>query len=260
MIPVEQLGTWMLSIGLSLPRIAAAFIILPLLTKENMPSMVRNSLFVSLAIVIFPLTVTAATVTSLSPSDWPFIILKEMFIGSVIGLLFGSIFWAISVAGGIIDTQMGANMANSLDPIQGHQTTLTGRWLSQFAALLFMTSGGFMIFLDVLLSSYQLWPAHHLFPNLNLSSASFFSQQFSYIMTTALLLAAPAILLLALVDLCFGLINRFAQQINVLALSLPIKSWVATWIMMLNLGLIMEIVIRKLYENREILQILKQLF
>jgi type III secretion protein T len=83
------------------------------------------------------------TVEHLLPLMWPMVVMKELFIGSILGLMFGAVFWAIGMAGGIVDTQVGANMANAVDPIQGHQTTLNGVWLSRFASLIFMSSGGF---------------------------------------------------------------------------------------------------------------------
>ena len=50
----DPVGNAMLALGLTLPRIIGAFVMLPLLTSENMPAMVRNSFLVSLAIVALP--------------------------------------------------------------------------------------------------------------------------------------------------------------------------------------------------------------
>src|SRR3546814_14855847 len=50
----QFLGNPLLALGLTLPRISGAFIMLPLLTQQNMPSMVRNSFLVSLAVVALP--------------------------------------------------------------------------------------------------------------------------------------------------------------------------------------------------------------
>ena len=47
----DILGNPLMALGLTLPRIAGAFIMLPLLTQQNMPAMVRNSFLVSLAII-----------------------------------------------------------------------------------------------------------------------------------------------------------------------------------------------------------------
>src|SRR3546814_3092497 len=79
-------------------------------------------------------------------------------IGIAIGFCFGIVFWAIGAAGNILYTQVGMSMASIFDPIQGHQTSLHGQFLSQFAAYLFMASGAFLVFLDLLPTSYTVWP------------------------------------------------------------------------------------------------------
>src|SRR5688572_9194146 len=108
------------ALALTIPRIAAAFIMLPMLTEETMPAMVRNSFFVSLAIVALPFAAASAPFETISGVMWLLIILKEMFIGLCIGFLFGIIFWAIGNVGSLIDTKAGTNMASVVDPLQGH--------------------------------------------------------------------------------------------------------------------------------------------
>ncbi len=259
---VEALNQWLVALGLSVPRIAAAFLILPLLTQQTVPALVRNAIFITLGLVVLPVTAYSLEQYDLTQLKvgWPVIVLKEIFIGATLGFLFGSIFWALSVAGGIIDTQAGTNMASAMDPVQGHQSSPNARWLALFASWLLVVSGGLLVFIDLIFGSYQLWPVLAPLPNLSLGDSMLFIGEFEYIMTTGLLLAAPAILLLALVDLCFGLINRFAQELNVLALTMPVKAWVAGFILMLSLGMIVEVVIRKLMENKSLLLPLKAIF
>ena len=253
----ESIGELIQSIAIVLPRIGAAFIILPLLTQETVPALVRNSLFVVFAIILVPTLVDPSTLKQLSSLDWALILAKEIFIGIILGLLFGSIFWSLSVAGGILDSQIGLTMANMIDPLQGHQASPTSQWLSRFGAWLFMASGGFIVFMELLYKSYAIWPLFKTIPDLHLAGSKIFIDEFEYIMLTALLFAAPAILLLALVDLGLGLINRFAQQLNVLSITMPIKSWIATFIMAINLGLIVELVIKKIADNQHLLEVLK---
>jgi len=247
-----------LAIALTLPRILAAFLIVPLMTADTVPATVRNSFFVSLAIVAYPVAESAVPVASTGDLFWPMIVLKELFVGLAIGFLFGAVFWAIGAAGEIIDTQIGTNMASELDPIQGHQTTLTGDLLSQLAAWLFMASGAFLVFLDLLLSSYSIWPVAQPMPRLDLQGQLLFVDAFGYVMSAALLFAAPAIAVLALIDLSMGLINRFADQLNVFQMSMSIKALAAQFMVLMSLAAIVEIVLRKLFENEQLLKALQR--
>ena len=257
---VARINEILFALALTLPRIGTAFIILPLFTQETVPALIRNAIYIGLALIVLPLTVKANEVVHLSWIDWPFILIKEMFIGVSLGFVFSTIFWAATTAGAIIDTQVGSNMAQQMDPVQGHQSSPNGRWLSLFITWLFMASGGFMVFLDLLLGSYRIWPVTIFLPNLPLTDLSMFIGQFSYLMSAALLMAAPVILILSLIDIAFGLVNRFAQQINLLSITMPIKSWVAVFILILNLALIVEVISRKLAENSALKDIIKQWF
>ena len=251
----------LLALALTLPRIAGAFLMLPLLTTETVPAMVRNSFMVSLAIVAIPIALARAPpIEAAGTAHWSAIVLKETFIGVSIGFCYGIVFWAISSAGVIIDTQVGMSMAQIFDPIQGHQTTLHGEFLSEFAAWVFMASGAFLIFLDLLMSSYAIWPPTSFFPNLAATGVNLFVGHFSFFMTTVLVLAAPAIVILLVIDMSFGLVNRYAPQLNVFALTLPIKAWLATGIILMMLGVFIEVLVGRLGDSRALVEVLNRIF
>jgi type III secretion protein T len=189
---------------------------------------------------------------------WPFIIVKELLIGLYLGFVFSSVFWAMSAAGNLIDTKVGTNFTSILDPIQGHQTSLTGELLSQLAAWLFMASGAFTLFLQLLMTSYTVWPVAHLLPPFKAAARELVIGEFSSLMMTALLLAAPALVVMSLVDLALGLVNRYAQQLNVFSLTMAIKAWVATWIVLLSVGAFVAVLMHRLFENRGLLNELRR--
>ncbi len=256
----SELHQQLSAIGLTLPRLGAAIIILPLFTQETVPVMVRNSLIVTLAIAIFPIATASVAVADLAVVDWPFIILKECLIGAAIGFLFGAVFWALGMAGSLIDSQSGGTMASIVDPIQGHQTALIGQLLSRFASWILMASGGFLIFLHLVMSSYKLWPILATLPPLPDKGVILFIETFGSILAYGLLLAAPAIIILALIDFGFGLINRYAQNFNISGIAFPIKYFVGIAVILLCLGLYVELVLKKIGENSHLLEQLKAIF
>ncbi len=254
----DALGNIITAIALSAPRIAAAFLVLPLMAADTVPPLVRNSFFVVLAIVASPFAAAAAPMTSLSGVEWVAIIAKEIFVGLCIGFLFGIVFWAIGIVGNIIDTKAGSNIASVIDPLQGHQTSLTGQFLSQFAAWLFMASGGFLIFLNLLFGSYAIWPVTSGFPSLTTVGEVLFVDGLARVMLLSLLLSAPALIVLTVVDVALGLMNRYVQQLNVLPISISIKSWMATWIVLLCIGVFVEFVLADIARGNELLEALKR--
>ncbi len=258
--PVAYIGHALTGIALTLPRIVGAFLVLPLMTAKTMPSLVRNSFYVSLAILIYPL---ASAVQSYDVIDdkatWLMILGKEFFIGLALGFCFGMVFWALASAGAVLDNKVGYAFAKEMDPISGQQTTLTSAFLMQLAIWLFMTSGAFIVFLDLLMSSYAVWPVASMLPPLEPGGLEFFVGQFSYFMSAVLVLSAPGLVVMSLADISLGLMNRYAQQLNVFALSLPIKAWMSTWVVLLALGAMVEVVMRKLFENHGLIHALERI-
>ncbi len=259
MTAVEEIGTALGSVALTLPRISAAFLVLPLVSEQNMPALVRNSFFVSLAVMAYPVATAAPAAHSVAAAVWPLIVLKELFIGVFFGFVFGSVFWAVSAAGNLIDTKVGTNFASVVDPLQGHDTSLTGQLLTQFTAWLFMASGAFTLFLNLLLTSYTVWPVARMLPPLAAGGEKLVIDEFASLLTTALLLSAPALVVMSLIDLALGLINRYAQQLNVFSLAMPIKAWVAIWIVLLSMGAYVEVIVHRLFQNRGLVHALQRL-
>lgn len=255
---VDQFGTLFNSIAFTLPRIAAAFLMLPLLNRETMPALVRNSFFVSLAIVVYPLAL-AVPFEGFTRTAWPFIVVKELFIGTMIGFLFSAVFWSLSAAGDLIDTKVGTNFTATVDPIQGHQTALTGKLLSQLGTLLFMASGAFTLFINLLMTSYSVWPVGRMLPSLNLRGEELITTEFSNLFTLSVMLAAPALVVMSLVDIILGLTNRFSQQLNVFTLTMPIKSLIGTFMLILLLGTYFQVVMRHLFDNRGLIRVLQHI-
>mgnify|MGYP000884484592 CR=1 FL=1 len=66
--------------------------------------------------------------------------------------------------------------------------------------------------------------------------------------------------ILLVIDLSFGLMNRFAPQLNVFALTLPIKAWLATAIILLLLGVYIEILVDRLLDSEGLIDVLRRTF
>jgi type III secretion protein T len=238
-------GHWssaMLLLGLSTTRVAVAFLLLPLFTPEMVPALVRNAIFIALALLSLAMQ-PVVEVRDFQTVDWIRLYGKEAFIGGAIGLLFGSVLWAFEAAGQVIDMKTGASMAQVVDPLSGHQTPLTGAFLSRLVGFVFMFSGGFLLLVGLVLKSYALWPVAQMLPPLKAGGVTLFEGEFSRLMTLVMLISAPSLVVLYLIELAFGLVNRFSPQLNVFAMSTSIKILAANALLMLTLGSFIQLVI-----------------
>jgi len=189
------------------------------------------------------------------------IFVAEALVGAALGFFFGLFLWAFEAAGEIIDTAVGTSMAMIHDPISDNEVTLFGEFLSRWANYLFMVSGGLLMVTGVLLESFSIWPIGQPLPEIRFESVQLFEREFNEVFTLALMLAAPFIVIIFLVDLAMGLVNRFAQQLNVLFLSISVKSVLSIVILAMLLPSLTHLFLAQLNaHNDEVMEILRQIF
>lgn len=171
------------------------------------------------------------------------IILKETLIGMLLGYLAGMLFWTVQCAGFFIDNQRGASMASETDPLSGDQTSPLGSFFFQSAVYLFFSSGAFLAMLGTVYASYEIWPVATLIPLsafADIDVPLFFAGRVGWLMLMMVLLSGPIVVACLLTDVSLGLINRFASQLNVYVLAMPIKSGVAMFLLLFYFVLLMS--------------------
>ena len=103
-----------------------------------------------------------------------------------------------------------------------------------------MAGGGFLLFVGILLESFRLWPVGRLALAPQLAAVGLFERHFADLMLLALLVAAPALVVMFAVDLALGLVNRYAPQLNLISVSMSLKGVAATAIWLLILGQLVQ--------------------
>jgi type III secretion protein T len=104
------------------------------------------------------------------------------------------------------------------------------------------------------MDSFAILPLGHGLADLQTASLRLFEQEFGRLVTLSLLFAAPVLVLLYVVDASLGLLNRFAQQLNVFSLALSIKSWAATALLLALVPLLASAVAHELSTRAEVVR------
>ncbi|CAN7149539.1 MULTISPECIES: type III secretion system export apparatus subunit SctT [unclassified Variovorax] len=225
------------SVVLTLPRLFAIFAVVPFLSGGMLTGIVRNGLLLMLAIFMSP---AAGEMPSASIGMWILITGKEALIGLMLGLGFGIFIWAIQSVGDLIDFQTGSANASFFDPVAGHENGPTGEFLSWMVITLFVSAGGLLAMLGVIVDSYRLWPVGSFFPSVGAVLEQFAIRQGDTLFLWIVKLASPVIFVLLLVELGMGLVGRVAPQLNVFVISQPLKSILAHFMMLLFVFFVYE--------------------
>jgi type III secretion protein SpaR/YscT/HrcT len=236
---IAHLGDAALLVGLSTTRIAVAFALMPLFSQDTVPAMVRNAIFMSMGVLVLALQ-PAVSPSNWTALQWMGLFAKEACLGLALAFGLASFLWAFTAAGQIVDTKAGTANAQISDPLSGQQVSPSGALLGRLAGFLFMAGGGFSLFVGALLDSFRAWPLEHLALKPRLGGVSVFEQHLGDLMSLAFLLAAPVLVAMFAMDLVLGLVNRYAQQINLSAISASLKGLASTAVWLLTLATLVQ--------------------
>lgn len=214
--------------------------------------LLSNSMKMGFAIVLVPIFLPVFLVHIHTQLDFDFfflmMIVKEVFIGFLLGLFLSMPYYIAQGAGNLIDHQRGAQSLQVTDPASQTQATPIGILYSDVMLISFFVIGGPFLFYDALLTSYKVIPIDAFM------NAAFFSKEmpfweasikiFTSFISIAMQLAAPSLIMILMTDLFLGIANRMAPQVQISFLLWSLKAylgiailWAAWWLILQQLDI-----------------------
>lgn len=255
-----QFSSTVLPFLLTIPRIAAVFIVLPLFGKRTLHGIIRNEFIIVLALFVYPMVLPGET--SLGPTGplYFVIALKETLIGILFGFFVGTFFWVAENVGYLIDLQTGSQNLQVFDPMSEHEDGPTAGFMLQFVIALTLAGGGLLTILDMLFESYRIWPIFEVTPSFDAMFVDTVAARADTLLSMTVRFAAPIIILLLLIELGLGVLNRFSEHMDVYNLAMPIKSMVAFFVLMLFLSFVYDSLRGFFGADNEALELLRGAF
>ncbi|NUW67462.1 type III secretion system export apparatus subunit SctT [Vibrio coralliilyticus] len=248
-------------LALCMMRPLGMMIMLPLFKGGAMGSgLIRNTLVLMFALPIIPMMQAHPVDFAAKPlTELAFIYGEELLIGLIVGFCAAIPFWAIDMAGFVIDTMRGASMSTVLNPLMGLQSSVFGMFFTQILGVLFLVSGGFNALLTALYQSYTVLPPESAL-SFNQDLLSFISQQWQMMSDMCLSFALPAMVVMIMVDVALGLVNRSVEQLNVFFLSMPIKSILVVFLLLVSMHFALSHYLNQINQFESNISTLFQLF
>jgi len=254
----ELLGPHLIAAVLAMTRMLAALIVLPLFSSQNLPRTVRTATAFALSMMLVPELAANAAIAQFSLLAVG-LLLKEVALGILLGFSFGMIFWAVENIGHLIDFQTGLTFSQTVDPLVGNQTSVHARLLTQFFFVYFVAVGGLRQFLEAMYASYRIWPVTTGVPHMRTGWQDMFSDQVGLMFSLTLLFCAGAMIILLLVDLAMGLLNRAAPNMAIYDMMRPLKSWLATLVVLVTLPFMVERTLEAIQRYRGVTVLLQRM-
>ncbi len=257
MVELDPIRHFLLVFGICIVRMTAACSVVPFLGSSVVQGRIRNSIIFAFGLIIFPIVSPTAPAQMGSVVSLLGIVGKEVIIGILIGFVASKIFWVAMSVGFVIDNQRGASMASVFDPNSGAQTSPFGLLFQQAVIVYFYTGGGFLLFLGVVFESYVIWPVFTFYPNFHVAFPDFALGHIDEVMKLTVVFAAPIVIVVFVAEFGLGLVNRFAPQLNVFFLAMPVKSIVAVLVMILYLPFLFSLFEAEMGDTVDILKFLE---
>lgn len=215
----ELAAPWIFGAVLIFVRVVGLLSAIPFIGTENLPMRVR---------VVFAIALTAAFdaglgVVALTVPDgitMVLLVVRELLIGLGLGLIIRTILAAFEGAGALAGIQMGLSLNILFDVPGGQQTVALGRLFSLAAVLMFFALGGHILMVKTFFVHLERFPVGEstfLIPSMDALADAGVS-----LIGTAVLLAAPVIVVTLILNMLMGFLMRVVPSLNIFGIGLGI--------------------------------------
>lgn len=232
-------------------RCLGFFLSWPLFSGSQVPAPLKALISLLMAFICFSIIDPVAYPKVVQYQTLIALAVKEMIIGLAMGFLCTLIFQTVAIAGEMISMAMGLSAAQIFNPSMNMQQSSVNQLYFFIAAFLFLAIRGHHYFITGLAKSFEMIPLSVLIPRL--SSLGEFALLGQMIMEVALLLSAPVMVSILLVNFSLGIMGRAVPQINVLITSLPVNALMGLLVLMLVLPLFVDSLKAQISDFSEIL-------
>lgn len=199
--------------------------------RGNLPIIFKISLSLMLTITVYGLLPVQDNIVITTIVEYGLIILKEIFIGFLIGYIIGIFFSIVVIGGEITDLQIGMSMSQIYDPNSNVSVGVTGRFLNIFLILLFFSAGGHLSLIKIFITSCKLVAigAFTIPKSLFLNMVELLSQILIY----AIKLALPILAVEIITEAGVGILMKAIPNIQVFSVNIQLKLFIGLFLIMI---------------------------
>jgi flagellar biosynthesis protein FliR len=215
-LPVD----WLLGVVLLATRVGALLWLTPVLSAEAVPAPARLVIVAAIAVALAPVAAPLGA-AGLTPGALLMAMTSEFALGATMALGLLLALSAFSVAGALLDVQIGYSMARVYDPQTRQQVSLLNAAFTQLAVVTFFLTDAHHAALRALAASLDRFPLGR--PWVLEAAFAPVIKQVTSLFVLGFAIAAPVVFCLLLTELALGVLARNLPQMNMFAMAMPIK-------------------------------------
>ena len=206
---------------LVLARFSVLLFMMPIFGTKMLPNMVKAAFAMVLSLLLY-------SVVQVDVSQFPdtvigmgLLIFFELLMGLMMSTCLRLFFGAVQLSAQVIGFQMSFSMINVIDPQSGANVSIMEQIAYWACLLVFILLNGHYILLLSVIESFKLVPPGGLVLQKELLDTLF--DQGSQLFVLAIKIGAPIIAALLFTSVAFGLTGKFAPQMNIMIVAMPLK-------------------------------------
>jgi flagellar biosynthesis protein FliR len=220
---------WLLQTLLVSLRLGALLWASPLLALGRVPARVKG-----MAVLVF-----SAGLVSIALGEAPVpasvgallvAAISELLVGALMAFGLACAFGALQLGGRLMDLQIGFGVASLINPSSEEQEPLLGTLLLMTGVMTFWLVDGHHWLIRGIVESYTWFPLGNAPAEIHVGPVV---AQFGLMFTLGVVLVAPVLTVLLLLDVAFAMAARTMPQLNVFLLGIPIKIFAGLFVLVL---------------------------
>lgn len=212
---------WVQTTMLAAVRLGVGLAMTPLFSAFGVPMVARLILVLTLAgLVASTVPVSQALSAHLDLGHLVPAIGNELAIGLLLSVGVHAAFAAFSVAGRLVDAQMGFTLGAVLDPVSKGHAAVMASGFSMLAVLLFFVSDAHHLLMVGFFRTFELLPVGQ---GVSVDGWYPVAQGVGAMFSMGFVIASPVVIALLLADVVVAVVSRNLPQMNVMFLSIPLK-------------------------------------
>lgn len=202
-------------------RVLGIFAFNPLLSRRNIPQIVKVVCCILISMIVIMVRQPEPVETGTVIGVYLAMLLKEGFVGAVLGFITDMFFYSVQMSGEIMDMQSGLGMAKVFDPGTNLQMSIMGSFVSFMMYLYFFVINAHLTYIELFVKSFDIIPLgfEGINPDLGISIVEYFS----VVLTLVLKIAMPLIVSQMILQFCVGVLMKSVPQIQIMVINIQLK-------------------------------------
>nr|WP_300090042.1 flagellar biosynthetic protein FliR [Sedimentibacter sp.] len=189
--------------------------------RGSLPAAFKISLSLFFTVTVYGMLPPVTDIVINTTIEYMVLIIKELFIGYIIGYIISSFFSIVVIGGEVMDMQMGMSMSKIYDPSSNVSSGIAGSFLNIILIFLFFSANGHISLIKIFMTSCKLIEIGNfkipqdLFRNM--------VEMFSQILILSLKLAMPLMAVEIILESGIGVLMKAIPQIEVFSVNVQLK-------------------------------------